>query len=157
MSRIRSSDTLLEIKVRKYLYSMGFRYRIHLNIRGKPDIAFPGKKIAVFINGCFWHGHGCHLSVIPKTRSDFWKDKLLINVKRDESVNRELTELGWNIIKIWECRIETDFDTTMSELTGLLDNMQTKRTPREVILNKYENQDAVPAKNNDALMTDTRS
>lgn len=87
MSRIRSSDTSIELAVRRCLFSWGFRYRLKYPLPGKPDIVFPGRRIAVFVNGCFWHMHGCRLSKMPSTRTDFWKDKLERNRERDAEVS----------------------------------------------------------------------
>lgn len=116
MSRIRSRDTLLELRVRRYLYNRGYRYRIGYKIEGKPDITFPKSQIAVFIDGCFWHGHGCKLSTIPKTRTDFWSNKIESNRKRDKVVESTLVKAGWKVIRIWECEMESEFDKRMSRL-----------------------------------------
>lgn len=121
MSRIRSRDTSLELKVRKYLYSRGYRYRLRYDIEGKPDLVFPGLHIAIFVDGCFWHGHGCGLSTIPKTRTEFWLNKIKSNRKRDKVVESTLTSAGWNVIRIWECEIESAFDDTMRRLENMLD------------------------------------
>lgn len=120
MSRIRSADTTLELKVRKYLHSRGFRYRIRFPIPGKPDIVFPGKKIVVFINGCFWHLHGCRLSTVPSTRREFWETKLNGNRYRDLENLTRLENEGWNVVTIWECEIEGSLDRAVSPLLKLL-------------------------------------
>lgn len=120
MSKIRSSDTALELKVRRYLFSNGFRYRIHYKLPGKPDIVFPKAKIAVFVNGCFWHIHGCKLSKIPATNTCFWKQKLSGNKQRDAEVTAALSEFGWKVIHLWECEIEENFEDSMAILRGLL-------------------------------------
>lgn len=120
MSRIKSSDTALELKVRKYLFSKGFRYRIHYRLVGKPDIVFPANKIAVFVNGCFWHLHGCSLSKIPSSRTKFWEQKLKRNRERDAEVAIALDKLGWTVIQLWECEINSDFNHAMEKLTELL-------------------------------------
>lgn len=106
MSKIKAKDTLPELKIRKLLYSKGYRYRIHYPLKGKPDIVFPKKKIAVFVNGCFWHGHGCKVDHIPKTNSSYWNRKIAKNKKRDIQINGFLKALGWNVITLWECEIE---------------------------------------------------
>lgn len=120
MSRIRSADTTLELKVRKYLHSRGFRYRIRFPIPGKPDIVFPGKKIAVFVNGCFWHLHGCRLSTVPSTRREFWETKLNVNRYRDLENLTRLENEGWNVVTMWECEIEGSLDRAVSPLLKLL-------------------------------------
>ena len=106
MSRIHSSDTSIELAVRGYLFSKGFRYRLNYPLPGKPDIVFPRKKIAVFVNGCFWHMHGCCLSKTPSTRRDFWEAKLMRNSRRDSDVRNNLKAMGWRVFTIWECEIK---------------------------------------------------
>ncbi len=104
MSSVQSKNTKLELEVRHRLFAMGFRYRLHVNkLPGTPDLVFPKYRSIVFIHGCFWHYHGCHLSSIPKTRSSWWKKKLEDNAKRDSAVLFELQELGWRVLLIWEC------------------------------------------------------
>lgn len=120
MSRIRSSDTSPELRVRRYLYHRGYRYRIRYQIKGKPDIAFPGRHVAVFVNGCFWHGHDCKLFRIPKTRTEFWVEKIESNRKRDKVVDLTLSKAGWKILRIWECEMESDFGKTMARLEDAL-------------------------------------
>lgn len=105
MSRIRSRDTALEIAVRKRLFALGLRYRLRSSLPGHPDIVFPRKKVAVFINGCFWHMHGCELSTIPSTRTKFWSEKLSRNEKRDHEVARKLRKMEWKVVTLWECEI----------------------------------------------------
>jgi len=116
MSRIRSTDTSLELKVRKYLFSKGLRYRLHSDLPGKPDIIFPGEHVAVFINGCFWHMHGCKLSTIPTSRRDYWRTKLEKNRERDTRVNAELTALGWKTVTVWECEVDKNIDEALLPL-----------------------------------------
>ena len=109
MSRIRSKNTKPEIIVRRYLYSKGLRYRIHANLPGKPDVVFRQRKIVVFVNGCFWHGHeGCKDFSIPKTRSDFWQEKIGKNISRDKKNYEILKNEGWRVLRIWECELGKD-------------------------------------------------
>jgi DNA mismatch endonuclease (patch repair protein) len=105
MSRIRSKDTKPELLVRKFLFSKGFRYRLHdKKLPGKPDIVLPKYKTVVFIHGCFWHGHdGCRYSVIPKTRTEWWEEKIDRNKIKDEKVKNDLLKLKWKVIHVWEC------------------------------------------------------
>lgn len=106
MSRIRHTNTKPELLVRRYLFSQGYRYSVKNSLYGKPDIVFQNKKIAIFVNGCFWHQHkNCKLSYMPKTNTIFWVNKLSRNVERDIKVDKELTGKGWKIIRIWECEI----------------------------------------------------
>ncbi len=108
MSRIRSKDTKPEILVRKFLFSKGFRYRIHpLNLPGKPDIALPKYKSVIFINGCFWHGHeNCKYFVIPKTRTEWWLNKIYKTKDRDVKLLKELINMGWKVLVIWTCELQ---------------------------------------------------
>lgn len=120
MSRIRGKDTSIELTVRKKIHAMGYRYRLHYGVPGKPDIAFPRYKIAVFINGCFWHMHGCNLSATPLTRTDFWVEKLGKNHERDLKNRRTLVNEGWDVITIWECQIERNPSEAITPLIQLL-------------------------------------
>lgn len=108
MSHIRDKNTKPEMLVRKYLFSLGFRYRINVNtLPGTPDIVLRKYNIAIFINGCFWHGHvGCKYANLPKTNQLFWKQKIETNKKRDIEKQCQLRNLGWNIIQIWECELK---------------------------------------------------
>jgi len=104
MSAVRSKNTKLEIAFRRRLFAMGFRFRLHRkDLPGKPDLVFPKHSAIIFIHSCFWHHHGCHLSDLPQTRREWWQAKLEGNRKRDRKVNRQLLEMGWRVITIWEC------------------------------------------------------
>ena len=116
MFLIKSKNTKPEIIVRKYLFGKGLRYRINYNIPGTPDVVFPGKKIAIFIHGCFWHLHGCKYSTIPKTNTDFWKNKLTKNNTRDKLIKNKLTADGWNVYIIWECELKKDRENCLKKL-----------------------------------------
>lgn len=108
MSRIRNKNTSPEIILRKKLFGSGYRYRVHYKkLTGKPDIVLPKYKTVIFINGCFWHGHeGCKYFVYPKTRQEWWFNKISKTKKRDLSNIEELTKLGWNVKVIWECELK---------------------------------------------------
>lgn len=109
MSRIRSKNTSPEEKVRKYLFSQGFRYRKNdRRYPGRPDIVLPKYKTAIFINGCFWHMHDCKDFVLPKSNLDYWLPKLERNKTRDKENIAKLKEMGWNVIVVWECRIKSE-------------------------------------------------
>lgn len=101
MSQIRGRDTKPELILRRALWSAGLRYRLHLRVTGRPDIAFPRSRVAVFCDGCFWHGCPDH-SVNPKTNVTFWKTKIGKNRVRDEWVAAELRAEGWTVIRFWE-------------------------------------------------------
>lgn len=104
MSSVRSKNTRLELEIRHRLFALGFRYRLHSRgIPGTPDIVLRKYSAVIFVNGCFWHNHGCHLSTIPHARRGWWKKKLQENRRRDSQVVSELRELGWRVLTIWEC------------------------------------------------------
>ena len=108
MSRIRSSNTKPEEFVRKYLFSCGLRYRKNdKRYPGKPDMIFPKYRVAVFVNGCFWHSHtGCPGFVMPKSKVDYWQPKLERNKQRDAKHISELQANGWRVITVWECELK---------------------------------------------------
>jgi DNA mismatch endonuclease (patch repair protein) len=110
MSRIKGRNTKPEMMVRSLLHFNGFRYRLHdKTLLGKPDIVLKKYNSVIFINGCFWHAHpNCKFFIIPKTRREWWKTKLLNNRKRDIKATDLLKEQGWNVITIWECEIKRD-------------------------------------------------
>jgi DNA mismatch endonuclease, patch repair protein len=119
MSRIRSKGTKPEILVRKYLFNKGFRYSLNVkSLPGTPDIVLPKFKIAIFIHGCFWHGHdNCKFFVIPKTRTEWWLNKIVQNKVSDSENCSKLTDLGWKVITIFECRLKKEFrEVTLNEL-----------------------------------------
>lgn len=107
MSRVRSKNTKPELAVRSALWNAGLRYRLHAKLPGKPDIVIKKDKAAIFVHGCFWHGHkGCAKHRIPKTRSEWWKQKILNNSSRDKRNIRSLRKMGWRVFIVWECQIE---------------------------------------------------
>lgn len=119
MSKVKSRDTKLEVKVRKYLFAHGFRYRKNdSRYPGRPDIVLPKYKTAIFVNGCFWHMHaGCKYSCVPKTNSDFWKQKLEQNKQRDERNITQMEDLGWKVMIIWQCELKgSAFESRMDAL-----------------------------------------
>ena len=120
MSRIRAKNTGPEIKLRKLLFARGIRgYRIHFNLPGKPDIVFTRKKIAVFIDGCFWHKCPvCYQE--PETRKEFWMKKIQSNIDRDKKVDKQLKSDGWTVIRIWEHEIKKEPEKTVKRIIALL-------------------------------------
>nr|WP_298380691.1 DNA mismatch endonuclease Vsr [uncultured Halomonas sp.] len=107
MSRVRGKDTKPEMKLRRLVHGMGFRYRLHdQRLPGKPDMVFRSRHAVVFMHGCFWHRHeGCKLARIPKSRISFWLDKLEANRQRDRRNQLKLQELGWRVLIVWECQL----------------------------------------------------
>ncbi len=123
MSRIKSKDTKPEIFVRKFLFANGFRYRLHAkNLPGKPDVILPKYKTAIFINGCFWHGHeNCHYFKLPKTRTEWWRKKIQRNRDNDIIKHNKLKDMDYRLIIIWECQIKNK-----SIYTNLINDIKTK-------------------------------
>lgn len=107
MASIKSKNTKPEIKIRKSLFKMGFRYRINdKKLIGSPDIVLTKYKTVIFVHGCYWHGHeNCTKSIKPATNKEFWKDKIRRNKKRDKMVEETLSSDGWKVIVIWECEL----------------------------------------------------
>jgi DNA mismatch endonuclease (patch repair protein) len=105
MSRVKGRDTRPEMRVRRALHAAGLRYRLHAReLAGRPDIVFRPAKLAIFVHGCFWHRHpGCEHARMPKTRVEFWREKLGGNVLRDARHAEDLEALGWTVMTMWEC------------------------------------------------------
>ena len=118
MSRIKGKNTSIEVKVRKCLFSQGFRYRINVTkLPGKPDIVLPKYNAVVFVNGCFWHRHtGCKDAYMPKSRVEFWQKIFERNVQNDTVQREKLMEAGWRVFTVWECEVKKNFEVTMDEL-----------------------------------------
>lgn len=155
MSRIRSKNTQPELLVRKYLFSRGFRFRIHVKrLPGLPDIVLRKYQTVIFVNGCFWHGHeGCRHFVLPKSNTAFWEKKISRNQKRDLQQRLRLRLMGWHVIVLWECQLrpKTKQETlkrlehTLNKI--FLDNhtirkIQPYRTTEEIPCKVAENPDA---------------
>lgn len=119
MSNVRNKNTGLEMKLRRALWKAGLRYRVNFKLPGKPDIAFPKRKIAIFIDGCFWHGCPVH-STTPKTNVDFWEAKIKDNIERDRRITAQLTIDGWMVIRIWEHEIQKCLDTIVENIIKTL-------------------------------------
>lgn len=116
MAGIKGKNTKPELLVRKGLHALGFRFRLHgKDVPGKPDLVLKKYSAAIFVHGCFWHGHDCHLFKMPSTRPEFWEAKISRNRERDQQVKDQLKEFGWRRLVIWECALKgktrLDFDT----------------------------------------------
>lgn len=111
MRAVKSKDTKPERAVRRLLYGLGYRYRLHpKGLPGRPDIAFLGRRKAIFVHGCFWHGHECAKGRSPKSRLEYWQPKLEQNAIRDRTKIEQLESLGWQSLVIWQCEIEDSGD-----------------------------------------------
>ena len=127
MSRIKGKDTKIEIKVRQYLFSKGFRFRKNdKRYPGKPDVVLPKYKTVIFVNGCFWHQHpGCIQARLPKSNTEYWKSKMEKNVANDLLHYEQLKAMGWIVKVLWECELKKSFDSTMDHLvTELIQNVE---------------------------------
>lgn len=127
MSRIRSKNTKPEVIVRKELSRMGYRYRLHVKkLPGRPDIVVGKKRLAIFVNGCFWHQHeGCKRSVWPKTNVDYWNKKLENNINKQKRDIAELNRLGWNVGIVWECQTK-DINNANEVLESIVNGCKNK-------------------------------
>jgi len=123
MSQIKGKNTKPELLVRKWLWSRGYRYRLHRkDLPGKPDIVFPRQKKAVFVHGCFWHKHDCRYFKWPRTNREFWKKKINENVRRDQKNYQDLIADGWNYFIVWECELKADITGLWDRLAEFLEN-----------------------------------
>ena len=111
MSRIRGKATKPELRVRNWLWHHGYRYRLNVNsVPGKPDIVLRRYRTAIFVNGCYWHGHdGCSMFTVPKSNTEFWIAKISHNKERDQRNYKDLQDAGWHVIVIWECQLKNGF------------------------------------------------
>lgn len=114
MKAVRGKNTRPEMTVRRLLHAMGYRYRLHgEGLAGRPDIVFPARRCVVFVHGCFWHQHPdpvCRNAVLPRTRREFWSEKLAANVARDQLVLEKLADAGWRALVVWECELRDSGD-----------------------------------------------
>jgi DNA mismatch endonuclease (patch repair protein) len=121
MQSVKTRDTGPELRVRRIVYRLGYRYRLNAkNLPGRPDIVFPGRKKAIFVHGCFWHAHGCPKGRAPKSRLDYWKPKLKANKTRDAAQVRALKVLGWSVLTVWQCQT-IDTKALRSRLSAFLE------------------------------------
>ena len=129
MSRIKGKDTKPEMLVRKFLFSNGFRYRLHdKKLPGKPDIVLRKYGVVIFVNGCFWHGHeGCKGFVIPGTKTEWWKAKIAKTAANDHRHFEALTKMGGLVLVVWECELKKEFRG--STLMRLMDRLICQREP----------------------------
>jgi DNA mismatch endonuclease, patch repair protein len=130
MAGIKGKNTKPELIIRKLLYAKGFRYRLHVkNLPGNPDIVLRRYRAVLFIHGCFWHRHDCHLFKWPKTRDEFWKNKISCNVARDEKALEGLASEGWRVLILWECATKGKARREISELTTRVASWIEKNKP----------------------------
>jgi DNA mismatch endonuclease (patch repair protein) len=132
MSRIKGKNTKPELLVRKFLFANGFRYRLNVkDLPGKPDIVLPKYKTVIFVNGCFWHGHkGCRYFVLPKTRTEWWLQKIKNTWLRDKEAEIKLNVLGWKVITIWGCQLKRGEKT--ETLEKLISDLSMSISQRQI-------------------------
>lgn len=120
MQKVGTKDTGPEKEVRSILHSLGYRFRLHRkDLPGTPDIVFPGRRLVLFVHGCFWHAHGCKKGQPPKSRNDYWGPKLLANRQRDQRNFDALTLAGWRVEVVWQCEL-ADREKLIARLTRIL-------------------------------------
>ena len=144
MSKIRSKNTGPEMLIRKALFAEGYRYRNNYKkLPGKPDIALPKYKTAIFVHGCFWHGHGqCNVSHIPISNTEFWQQKISTNKERDEDNEKKIRALGWKVLTLWECEISKKKIPQILErvINFLLENVPVTYATRLKLYEEIEEQ-----------------
>lgn len=129
MSRVRGKDTVPEMTVRRLVFSLGYRYRLHdSRLPGKPDLVFASRRKVIFVHGCFWHRHdGCALARLPKSRTEFWARKLAGNKERDMKNQAALRELGWRALVVWECGL-SDQSALRRRIVKFLEGYKARRS-----------------------------
>jgi DNA mismatch endonuclease (patch repair protein) len=120
MQAVKTRDTGPELTVRRILFRLGYRYRLDAKkLPGRPDIVFPARRRAIFVHGCFWHGHGCVKGQLPKSRLDYWAPKIEANRERDARQRGALEALGWSVLAVWQCEI-ADSESLTTRLLAFL-------------------------------------
>ncbi len=125
MAAVSDRDTTPELRLRRALHALGYRYRLHGSyLPGSPDIIFPSKRRVIFVHGCFWHRHHCKAGrSMPKTRSDYWSAKFDDNARRDRSTLKRIRRSGWRAVVVWECMLEdAEIDRTLKRVVSFLQN-----------------------------------
>lgn len=135
MAGIRSRDTRPELVIRKALHALGYRYRVSdSRLAGRPDLVFPKYRAVIFVHGCFWHGHDCHLFKWPSTRQEFWQEKIGKNQVRDVMTEGALLADGWRVLAIWECALKgkerIPLEKIIGEITHWLESSETRKVIR---------------------------
>lgn len=122
MSGIKGKNTKPELIIRKALHARGFRYRLHCDLPGKPDICLPKHQAVIFVHGCFWHGHDCHLFKWPNTRPEFWRRKIERNREVDTAAVSRLADEGWRVSTVWECALKGRSRLQLEDVIDRLSN-----------------------------------
>ena len=128
MKSVGSKDTGPELAVRRLLHGMGYRYRLHRkDLPGRPDIVLGPRRKAIFVHGCFWHGHDCPKGRLPKSRLDYWRPKVDKNRERDRTKEEQLKSLGWNVLTIWQCETK-DLEALTARLQDFVEKDEIRST-----------------------------
>lgn len=135
MARVRGVDTGPEMILRRALWHAGLRYRVRPNVLGRPDLAFIGCKVAVFVDGCFWHGCEVHYKA-PATNVAFWSEKIARNKQRDRDVETELGMLGWTVLRYWEHEVEDDLASVVDRIRSAIAKSPDKGARASVDANR---------------------
>lgn len=121
MAKVGTKDTGPELALRKILHRMGYRYRLYRrDLPGSPDIVFPARRKAIFVHGCFWHGHKCRWGRLPKSRLEYWAPKIVANRARDKANSRKLRKLGWAVAVVWQCELKRRPEKAVVRIIGFL-------------------------------------
>lgn len=134
MQSVRQKNTGPELAIRRALHALGYRFRLHpKTLVGRPDLVFSARKKAIFVHGCFWHGHGCSKGRLPTSRLDYWGPKIAANKQRDERTVNELERAGWRCFVVWQCETSGDMARTVARIVAFLGPAAPKRgkTKRE--------------------------
>ncbi len=126
MAGIGPANTKPELLIRRGLHALGYRYRLHRrDLPGRPDLVFTQRRAVILVNGCFWHGHDCHLFRWPGSRVEFWREKISSNVRRDRDTRAKLAALGWRVAEVWECQLKgrerRPLDDVLGECAAFVD------------------------------------
>ena len=133
MSGIRGKNTKPEMMIRRGLHARGFRYRLHCKLPGKPDICLPKYRAVVFVHGCFWHGHDCHLFKWPSTRPEFWREKIGRNRRLDAAASDELLLTNWRVAIIWECALKGRSRPSLEDVLGRCADWLRSDSPQLIV------------------------
>lgn len=133
MSRVRSTGNVTTearmVPLLRTFHLSGWRRQLALP--GKPDFAWPSERVALFVDGCFWHGHGCGRNITPKTNAAFWQDKILCNKRRDHRVSRQLRQKGWTVLRVWECTLKRNPKRVVGRIRSALHRFAEKHSSSE--------------------------
>lgn len=135
MAGIQGKNTRPELAVRKGLHALGFRYRLHdTRLPGRPDLVLPRYRVVIFVNGCFWHGHDCHLFKWPSTRSEWWRAKIEKTRLTDEAARQALLANGWRVADVWECALKGRTRLPQEDVIGTLAEWITSRSSNQLTI-----------------------